>query len=197
MKISKFDILDRFTAGFGMSGAIALLLGGGFCLGGLTATGIIRAGEILSHAAPAYKKAMFYGAVSSGAGLFLIGAGAATSHLRDKVGEEEMERISTRYEEAVRESESTRIKPEDRQRTWSEWEEYEEIKKFCRGCQFYQGGGLCALFGESKSGCSDRTEKVSCINCKFYSGEELLPCAVYPLGLRQDCSEWEPVETND
>ena len=189
MKITKFDILEGFTAGFGISGAITLLLGGGFCLGGLTATGIIKAGEILSHAAPAYKKAMFYGAVGSGAGLFLIGAGAAAAAIRDKVGEEEMERITARYEEAVQRSQ---VRPENKQRTWAEWQEYEEIKKFRRGCQFYRGGGLCALYGESKSGCSDRTEKVSCVNCKFYSGEQLLPCAVYPLGLRQDCSEWQP-----
>jgi len=188
MKISKYDILDGFTAGFGMSGASALLLGGGFCLGGLTATGIIKAGEILSHAAPAYKKAMFYGAVGSGAGLFLVGAGAATSHLRDKVGEEEMERISTRYEEAVQRSQ---VRPENKQRTWAEWQEYEETKKFCRGCQFYRGGGLCALHGEVQDGGGDRTDKVSCINCRYFSGEELLPCAVHPLGLRRNCPDWE------
>jgi hypothetical protein len=194
MKITKFDILDGLTAGFGMSGALALLLGGGFCLGGLTATGIIKTGELLSHAAPAYKKAMFYGAVGSGAGLFLIGLGAATSHLRDKAGEEEMEEIAARYTAAV----AAKIKPQDKQRTWAEWQEYEEIKKFCRGCQFYRGGGLCALYGESKSGCSDHSDLPSCTNCKYYSSNnDLLPCAVHPLGLRQDCSEWESVETND
>jgi hypothetical protein len=187
MKISKFEILDGITAGFGMSGAIALLLGGGFCLGGLTATGIIKAGEVLSHAAPAYRKAMFYGAVGSGAGLFLIGLGAATSHLRDKAGEEEMEEIAARYTAAV----EAKIKPEDKQRTWAEWEEYEEIKKFCRGCQYYQGGGLCALHEEVRGDCGDRSEKSVCGNCKFYNGEELLPCAVHPLGLRRNCPNWE------
>lgn len=193
MKITKFDILDGLTAGFGMSGAIALLLGGGLCLGGLTATAVIKAGEFFSVGSPrGYQNMMFYGSAGAGAGLFLIGLGAATSQLRDRVGEERIERITPRYEEAVRHSESRRVNPQDKQRTWAEWGEYEETKRFCRGCQYYRGGGLCALYGESKGGCSDRTEKVSCINCKFYSGEELLPCTVYPLGLRRDCSEWEP-----
>jgi hypothetical protein len=189
MKISKYDILDKFTAGFGMSGAIALLLGGGFCLGGLTATGIIRGGEIFSHAAPAYKKAMFYGAVGSGAGLFLIGAGAAAAAIRDKVGEEEMERIATRYQEAV---ERSQVHPQNKKRTWSEWQEYEQIKKFCRGCQYYRGGGLCALFGESMGGCGDHSDLPSCTNCKYYSSEnDLLPCAVHPYG-KENCPDWEP-----
>ena len=122
MKISKYDILDGITAGFGMSGAIALLLGGGFCLGGLTATGIIKTGEILSHAAPAYKKAMFYGAVGSGAGLFLIGAGAAVAAVRDKVGEEELRRIDARIEAVKAEYESER-----------------DRLSGCAGCKYWHG----------------------------------------------------------
>jgi len=190
MKISKYDILDGFTAGFGMSGAIALILGGGFCLGGLTATAVIKAGEFFSSGSPrGYQSMMFYGSAGAGAGLFLIGAGATTSHLRDKVGEEEMERISTRYEEAVQHSQ---VHPQNKRRTWAEWQEYEEIKKFCRGCQYYLGGGRCALYSESKIYCTTRTEKSICTNCRFYSGEELLPCAVHPLGLIAHCPDWQP-----
>ena len=145
MKVSKYDILDRFTAGFGMSGAIALLLGGGFCAGGLTATGIIKAGEVLSHAAPAYKKAMFYGAVGSGAGLFLIGLGAATSQLRDRVGDEELRRIDARIE--------TVKANHDRER---------DRLSGCAGCKFWHGRvyeGIflaCTVHPEGKENCPDR-----------------------------------------
>ncbi len=80
--------------------------------------------------------------------------------------------------------------------TWAEWQEFEEIKTFCRGCQYYRGGGSCALYGESKGGCGDRREKTVCGNCKFYNGEELLPCAVHPLGLKQNCPDWK-LNTDD
>ncbi|MBW4504868.1 MAG: hypothetical protein KME57_36335 [Scytonema hyalinum WJT4-NPBG1] len=144
MGLTKFDILDGITAGFGMSGAIALLLGGGFCLGGLTATGIIKAGELLSHAAPAYKKAMFYGAVGSGAGLFLIGAGAATSQLRDRAGEEELRRIDERMESAK-----------------SEYDRQRDRLSGCAGCKFwhgrvYEGNFLaCTVHPHGKENCPD------------------------------------------
>jgi len=144
MKISKYDILDGFTAGFGMSGAIALLLGGGFCLGGLTATGIIKAGEILSHAAPAYKKAMFYGSAGAGAGLFLIGAGAAVSQLRDRVGEEELSRIDARIE-AVK----------------AEYEKERDRLSGCASCKYWHGRSYegkflaCTVHPEGKENCPD------------------------------------------
>ncbi len=144
MKISKYDIFDGITAGFGMSGAIALLLGGGFCLGGLTATGIIKTGEILSHAAPAYKKAMFYGSVSSGAGLFLIGAGAAAAAIRDKVSEEELRRIDIRIEAIVNQSEKER-----------------DRLSGCQGCKYwhgrtYEGNFLaCTVHPHGKENCPD------------------------------------------
>jgi hypothetical protein len=144
MKITKFDILDGITAGFGMSGAIALLLGGGFYFGGLTATAVIKAGEFLSHAAPAYKKAMFYGAVGSGAGLFLIGAGAATSLLRDRVGEEELRRIDARME-AVK----------------ANYERERDRLAGCTGCKYwhgrsYEGNFLaCTVHTFGKENCPD------------------------------------------
>ena len=189
MKISKFQILTDITSGFGIAGTLAIIIGGGSCMVGLTATGVMKAGEFFSNHQPMLQKMMFYGSAGAGSGLFFVGVAAAAAQLRDEAGEEEMERISTRYEEAVQRSQ---IRPENKQRTWAEWQEYEEIKRFCRGCQYYQGGGRCALHGESMGGCGDRREKSVCGNCKFYNGEELLPCAVHPLGLRRNCSDWEP-----
>jgi hypothetical protein len=144
MKISKYDILDGFTAGFGISGAIALILGGGFCLGGLSATAVIKAGEFLSHAAPAYKKAMFYGSVGASSGLFLIGVGAAVSQLRDRVGEEELRRIDERIE-AVK----------------ADYEKQCDRLSGCTGCKYwhgrsYEGNFLaCTVHPEGKENCPD------------------------------------------
>jgi hypothetical protein len=145
MKISKYDILDGFTAGFGMSGAITLLLGGGFCLGGLTATGIIKAGEFFSSGSPrGYQSMMFYGSTSAGAGLFLIGAGAAVSQLRDRVGEEELRRIDERIEAVKAEYESER-----------------DRLSGCSGCKFwhgrmYEGNFLaCTVHPAGKENCPD------------------------------------------
>ncbi len=191
MKLSKFKIFDEITTSFGIAGTLAIIIGGGSCIIGLSGTGLMKVGEFFSNHKQTLQKMMFYGSVGAGSGLFFVGVAAAAAQLRDEAGDEEMAEIAAAYTAAVQRSEATRVHPQNKERTWAEWQEFEEIKTFCRGCQYYGGGGLCALFGESKSGCSDRNEKQLCTNCKYYSNDELLPCAVHPLGLRRNCPDWE------
>ncbi len=87
---------------------------------------------------------MFYGSAGAGAGLFLIGAGTATSLLRDRVGEEELRRIDERIEivKADYESERDRLSG-------------------CSGCRFWHGRSYegvflaCTVHPEGKENCPD------------------------------------------
>jgi hypothetical protein len=67
MKISKYDILDGFTAGFGMSGAAsALLLGGGFCWVWINSNCIIKRGKFISLPHQRLQEKHVYGALVLG-----------------------------------------------------------------------------------------------------------------------------------
>ncbi|WP_414587418.1 hypothetical protein [Scytonema sp. PCC 10023] len=198
MRITKLAIIEAITVTLGASGTLAIIIGGGACLGGASATGVIKAGEFLSLNRPTYQRMMFYGGIAAGAGLFLVGAGVGIAEfVGDRISEEDFHLLDAEGA-AIEEKQSeqkgselpAQVLPEHRQRTWQEWHEYEEIKKFCRGCEYYQGGGRCALYQESKADCGSRAEKPSCSSCKYYSGLESLPCAVHP-GLKENCPDWE------
>lgn len=160
-------IPELITGVLGIGGALAVTIGGGIGLGGLGASVIIRLGEFLSHDRNTYQRMMIYGTVGTGAGLLLIGASASITRVGNRKTKEELS-----------------------QQFLQSWEEFEQLKKSCRGCAHYKGGGHCALHGNSRFHCSDREVKSECANCKYYSGNHYLPCAVHP-DLKNNCVDWE------
>lgn len=183
----KLAITEGITCTLGSFGAVAIIIGGGSCLGGLTATGVIKAGEMLSQQRPVYQRLMFYGSALAGSGLFLVGTGMAiASTIGERLYDEEAERLAKELVPPTQPEPSS----ETAQETISNWQKIEELKSFCRGCQHYSGGGHCRLHGYSKFDCDDRIAKRECTDCKYYYGSEYLPCAVHP-ELKRDCSDWE------
>ncbi|WP_414588747.1 hypothetical protein [Scytonema sp. PCC 10023] len=63
------------------------------------------------------------------------------------------------------------------------------MKRFAPGVAI--GRPLRVSFWTQPSAFVNRIEKPSCTNCKYYSNDDLLPCAVHPLGLRGNCPDWE------
>ncbi|MBD2770970.1 hypothetical protein [Iningainema tapete] len=127
---------------------------------------IIKAGELLTPNRSTFEKMVLYGSAGTGAGLILIGAGAGIA------------RISLE-----------KTKNDLAKEFLDNWSEFERLKKSCRECRHYKGGGHCSLHIKSKFDCGDREEKQECTSCKYYYGDPLLPCAVHP-ELKKNCSDW-------
>lgn len=164
MKIPKTKLI---TATLAMSGALSVIFGIAIIYCGLGGIAIIKVGELLSPNRSTFEKMFFYGFIGASSGLLLSGASAAISC----VGSE-------------------KVKDELATQFLQNWEEFEQLKKSCRGCRHYKGGGHCGLHGQSKFDCVEREEKQECTSCKYYSGNSLLPCAVHP-ELKRNCSDWE------
>ncbi|MBD2770656.1 hypothetical protein [Iningainema tapete] len=100
MRLLKIKLLEGTTTWTASFGIAVLIMGGGACLGGLTATGIINIGQLLSPHRQTIQKALFYGSTASGAGLFLIGLASGLAVIGERLCDEEMERINAEIEQA-------------------------------------------------------------------------------------------------
>jgi hypothetical protein len=103
-----------------------------------------------------------------------------------------MERISTRYEEAVQRSQ---VRPRISTVLGLSGEYEEGPKKFCRGCHVFTSGGLCALNGEVQDGGAIALTSKSCINCRYSVAKTtaLLQCILMGLSELPD----EELTTDD
>lgn len=135
IKIKIVEIITCWSASFG---AVGVIMGGAGCLGGLTATGVIKASELLLPHRPAIQKSLFYGAVTSGAGIFLVGFASGLAAIGEKMCDEEMARINKQIAEAKESSKYSQ----------------------CFKCKYYTSHEMlpCAVHQGLKEDCNDCEE---------------------------------------
>ena len=143
--MNKLSIISAITTTLGTSGALAVILGGGVCLGGLAAVGTVELGKFLAPNRPTYQKMIFYGSGAVGAGLFLTGAGVASAKfVGERMAEEESRQMDTRFQQSKAEIEKQRSRLSG-----------------CQGCKYWHGqlheGNFlaCAVHPEGKEDCPD------------------------------------------
>ncbi|MGI2907613.1 hypothetical protein [Tolypothrix sp. VBCCA 56010] len=107
MKAKLLDWIEVTTVSLGVSGAIMIMVGGGSCLLGLSGKVINNLSQALEAQQLIIKNMMFYGAVSTSTGLFLVGSGVGIAKF---VGEnllyEEMNRLDERLQQKIDHSEN-------------------------------------------------------------------------------------------
>ncbi len=135
MKAKLLDLIEVTTVSLGVSGAIMIMVGGGSCLLGLSGKVINNLSQALEPQQPIIKNMMFYGAVSTSAGLFLVGSGVGIAKF---VGENLLD------------EEMIRVDAELRQKM-------DVIENQCRHCKYHSPNGYlpCAVNPEQPENCPD------------------------------------------
>lgn len=167
MKKNEEEKTKLITATLTMCGTLSVIISIATTCCGLSGIAIIKVAETLSPNYSTFEKMFVYGFIGATGGLLLNGAIAGITCLSNK-----------------------KVKEDLAAQFLLNWEEIERLKKSCRGCTHYKGGGYCGLHGNSKFDCIDREVKNECANCKYYHGDPLLPCAVHP-ELKRNCGDWK------
>lgn len=107
MKAKLLDLIEVTTVSLGVSGAILIMVGGGSCLLGLSGKVINNLSQALEPQQPIIKNMMFYGAVSTSAGLFIVGSGVGIAKfVGERMMDEEMNRLDERLQQKIDHSEN-------------------------------------------------------------------------------------------
>lgn len=102
MKAKLLDWIEVTTVSLGVSGAILIMVGGGSCLLGLSGKVINNLSQALEPQQPIIKNMMFYGAVSTSAGLFIVGSGVGIAKtVGERMMDEEMIRVDERLQQKI------------------------------------------------------------------------------------------------
>lgn len=175
MRIFRLQILAAITSTAGIGGALAVLIGGGSCLGGLAAVGTIELGKWLAHSRPTYQKMIVYGSASVGSGLFLIGAALGMAAVGEKLADNELNRINNEVER-------------ERDRQASQHTQVMTIRISIPEP---------TLPDEIEDEIEEKTDQYpACVGCKHFHGEEyggnFLVCGMHPYGWDdENCPDWE------
>jgi len=175
MRIFFLQILAAITSTAGIGGALAVLIGGGSCLGGLAAVGTIELGKWLEHSRPTYQKMIVYGSASVGSGLFLIGAALGMATIGEKLALEELKLIQNEIEN-------------ERSRQASQQPQVVNIRISIPEP---------TLPDEIEDEIEEKTDQYpACVRCKHFHGEEyggnFLVCGMHPYGWDdENCPDWE------
>jgi hypothetical protein len=128
-------LVELATMSIGVSGAFLVMTGGASCFLGLSATAIIKAGEMLENYHPTIKSAMINGSIVAGAGLFLVGVAAGIANEEgEKLDCEEIQHSGIQMETEI-----------------------DKINKQCFGCKYYSSNRYlhCAVHPEQPLNCPD------------------------------------------
>jgi hypothetical protein len=135
MKTKLLDWIEVTTVSLGFSGAIMIMVGGGSCLLGLCGFAINSLDQALEPHQPTIKNMMFYGAISTSAGLFIVGSGVGIAKfVGERMMDEEMNRLDERLQQKIN-----------------------IIENQCINCIYHSPNGYlpCAVNPEQPENCSD------------------------------------------